>query len=66
MKKNGKSEEPVKITGFPDDLHDRINAHLTSEVEAGATLVSARKPLNSLNQLTESSDFACKESPDFV
>ena len=42
MKKNGKSEEPVKITGFPDDLHDRINAHLTSEVEAGATLYGFR------------------------
>ena len=49
------------------------SANLLKSLMAGAaqmpeecSLVSARKPLNSLNQLTESSDFACKESPDFV
>ena len=42
MQKNGKSKEKVKITGFPDDLHDRIKAHLASRLKAGATLYGFR------------------------
>lgn len=42
MQKNGKSKETVKITGFPDNLHDRISTYLKSELKAGATLYGFR------------------------
>ena len=50
------------------DPNRRLNWLVTKKPKklGNFTLVFARKPINSLNSLTESPDFACEESPDLV